>query len=73
MMKNITSLKLTANAPENKPQHKRKVVSSLPTIHLQVQTVSFREGMQSFLLPSLTDFCFVDCVDGSGELAQNWG
>ena len=70
VMKNIASLKLTAEAPENRPQHKRKVVSSLPTIHLQVQTVGFREGMQSFLL---TNFCFVDCVDGSGELAQNWG
>ena len=30
--------------PENRPGPERKVVSSLPTIHFQVQAASFREG-----------------------------
>ena len=39
----VPSLKLTANAPENKLSQKE---SNLPTIHFQVRTVSFREGMR---------------------------
>ena len=38
----VTSLKLTAKAPENRSGSKRKVI--LPTIHSQVRAVSFREG-----------------------------
>ena len=37
----VPSLKLTANAPENRPSQKE---TSIPTIHFQVQAVSFREG-----------------------------
>ena len=37
----VHSLKLTANAPENRPSQKE---TSIPTIHFQVRTVSFREG-----------------------------
>ncbi len=39
----LPSLKLTANAPENRVFPKRKR-ESVPTIHFQGRTVSFREG-----------------------------
>ena len=38
----IPSLKLTVKAPENRPSQKE---TSIPTIHFQVRTVSFREGI----------------------------
>ena len=38
----IPSLKLTANALENRPSQKGK--DRLPTIHFQVRAVSFKEG-----------------------------
>ena len=37
----VPSLKLAANAPENRPSQKE---TSIPTIHFQVQAVSFGEG-----------------------------
>ncbi len=40
----IPSLKLTAKAPANRSKPKRKR-ESIPTIHFQVRTVSFRERM----------------------------
>jgi len=41
----IPSLKLTANAPENRVfQKKTTSIVHNPTIHFQVQAVSFREG-----------------------------
>ena len=43
------SLKLTANAPENRPGPKRKR-ESLPTIHVQGRSVSFREGIWCIFL-----------------------
>ena len=48
------SLKLTANAPENRPGPKRKR-ESLPTIHVQGRSVSFREGIWCI-------FCWIDYV-----------
>ena len=40
----LPSLKLTANAPENRPGPKRKR-ESIPNIHVGVQFVRFREGI----------------------------
>ncbi len=59
----LHSLKLTAKAPENRPDPKGN--DHIPTIHFQVRAVSFRKGKDSFLLKNWWPFL--------GKWFPGWG